>query len=124
MGLVFLAWPALFLSLGWNFLAYGFFPPEGGWVWSWLFCGVLFVLMGAVPAHRGRSAWCARVGRRPGVRVGAGGRPTAADRAAAFERRRADVRRRSDDGPRRSRATATRSSTGSNASPRCAGGAT
>ena len=49
MSLVFLAWPALFLSLGWNFLEYGFFPPEGGWVWSWLFCGVLFVLMGAVP---------------------------------------------------------------------------
>lgn len=50
MSLVFLAWPALFLSLGWNFLEYGFFPPGGdGWVWSWLFCGVLFVLMGAVP---------------------------------------------------------------------------
>ena len=48
-GLAFLAWPALFLSLGWNFLEYGFFPPDGGWVWSWLFCGVLFVLMGAVP---------------------------------------------------------------------------
>jgi hypothetical protein len=49
MSLVFLAWPALFLTLGWNFLAYGFFPPEGGWVWSWIVCGVLFVLMGGVP---------------------------------------------------------------------------
>jgi hypothetical protein len=49
LGLVFLAWPALFLSLGWNFLEYGFFPPEGGWVWSWIFCGVVFVLMGAIP---------------------------------------------------------------------------
>jgi len=49
MGLVFLAWPALFLSLGWNFLEYGFFPPEGGWVWSWVVCGVLFVVMGGVP---------------------------------------------------------------------------
>jgi Short C-terminal domain len=51
IGLIFLVWPALFLSLGWNFLQYGFFPPEGadGWVWSWIFCGVLFVLMGAVP---------------------------------------------------------------------------
>jgi len=28
MSLVFLAWPALFLSLGWNFLEYGFFPPD------------------------------------------------------------------------------------------------
>jgi hypothetical protein len=49
ISLVFLAWPALFLSLGWNFLEYGFSPPDGGWVWSWLFCGVLFVLMGGVP---------------------------------------------------------------------------
>src|SRR5574338_465926 len=50
-GLVFLAWPALFLSLGWNFLEYGFFPPDGadGWVWSWIFCGVVFVVMGAAP---------------------------------------------------------------------------
>jgi hypothetical protein len=51
IGLIFLVWPAVFLSLGWNFLQYGFFPPGGadGWVWSWIFCGVLFVLMGAVP---------------------------------------------------------------------------
>ena len=28
MSLVFLAWPALFLSLGWNFLEYGFFPAR------------------------------------------------------------------------------------------------
>ena len=33
---VFLAWPALFLRLGWNFLEYGFVPPGGGWVWSWI----------------------------------------------------------------------------------------
>jgi hypothetical protein len=49
MGLVFLAWPALFISLGWNFLQYGFFPPDGGWVWSWIICGVLFVAIGVVP---------------------------------------------------------------------------
>jgi hypothetical protein len=51
IGLIFLAWPALFISLGWNFLEYGFFPPEGaeGWIWGWIFCGVVFVLMGAVP---------------------------------------------------------------------------
>jgi hypothetical protein len=48
-GLVLLAWPALFLSLGFNFLQYGFFPPDGGWIWSWILCGVLFVLMGGLP---------------------------------------------------------------------------
>lgn len=43
-------WPALFLSLGWNFLEYGISPPfEGGLAWGWLIPGVLFVLMGAVP---------------------------------------------------------------------------
>jgi hypothetical protein len=51
-GLVFLAWPALFLSLGWNFVEFGLAPPgaEAGEVsWSWLFCGVIFGLMGGVP---------------------------------------------------------------------------
>lgn len=49
--LTLLAWPALFLSLGWNFLEYAFSPPDGsgGVVWGWLICGVLFVLMGGVP---------------------------------------------------------------------------
>jgi hypothetical protein len=49
VGLAFLAWPALFISLGWNFLESGFAPPSGGWVWSWLICGVLFIAMGAIP---------------------------------------------------------------------------
>ena len=49
MGTVFLAWPALFISLGWNFLQYGFFSPDGGLIWSWVICGVLFVAMGAIP---------------------------------------------------------------------------
>ena len=46
-----LAWPALFLSLGWNFLHYAFDPPppDTGLVWGWLICGVVFVLMGGVP---------------------------------------------------------------------------
>lgn len=46
-----LLWPALFLSLGWNFLEYAFNPPGtgGGVVWGWLVCGVLFVLMGGLP---------------------------------------------------------------------------
>jgi membrane protein DedA with SNARE-associated domain len=48
--LIALAWPALFLSLGYNFLSYAFYPPEGyGFVWSWLICGILFVVMGAGP---------------------------------------------------------------------------
>lgn len=45
-----LAWPALFISLGWNFLESGFSPPDQeGLEWGWLFCGVVFVVMGAVP---------------------------------------------------------------------------
>lgn len=43
-----LAWPALFLSLGWNFLEYGLASP-GGWEIGWLICGVLFIAMGGVP---------------------------------------------------------------------------
>lgn len=45
-----LAWPALFLSLGWNFLDYGISPPGGGGlVWGWLVCAIVFGLMGALP---------------------------------------------------------------------------
>lgn len=48
--LVGLAWPALFLSLGWNFLDFGIDPPgDSGLVWGWLICGGLFALMGGVP---------------------------------------------------------------------------
>lgn len=52
IGLLFLAWPALFLSLGWNFLEFGLRPPggqPGQIVWSWLFCAVVFFLIGGVP---------------------------------------------------------------------------
>lgn len=78
-GLVVLLWPALFLSLGWNFLEYGFFPPDGaeGWVWSWIFCGVLFVLMGGIPLVLAVGAIRdARAGRRADAdeREYAGGR--------------------------------------------------
>ena len=65
-GLVALAWPVLFLSLGWNFLEYAFNPPGPpgqGIVWGWLIPGVLFILMGGLPllavlpiGHSGRSA--------------------------------------------------------------------
>ena len=45
-----LFWPALFMSLGWNFLQYAFDPPFGdGVVYGWLIPGILFELMGVVP---------------------------------------------------------------------------
>jgi hypothetical protein len=49
--LVLLAWPALFLSLGWSFWEYGLDPPDGadGVAVGWIVCGVVFVLMGGAP---------------------------------------------------------------------------
>jgi len=46
-----LAWPALFLSLGWNFLDFGLHPPggQGGVAVGFLVCAVLFGLMGGLP---------------------------------------------------------------------------
>ena len=46
-----LAWPALFISLGWNFLEFGLNPPgeDDGLVWGWLVCAVVFFLMGGAP---------------------------------------------------------------------------
>ena len=45
-----LAWPALFLSLGYNFWDYGLDGPgQAGAVWGWIVCGVLFILMGGLP---------------------------------------------------------------------------
>lgn len=45
-----LAWPALFLSLGWNFLEFGLDPPFGaGPDFAWLLCAVVFFVMGLVP---------------------------------------------------------------------------
>ena len=123
MSLVFLAWPALFLSLGWNFLEYGFFPPEGGWVWSWLFCGVLFVLMGAVPLVIGDRRLPRGGRRRPRLRLGPGGGPAAAESARGCDRHRSRARsplRR----PRRSWQTTMRWWTGSSVWRRCAAGAT
>lgn len=44
------AWPALFLSLGWNFLEYGVTSPgSDGLEWGFLIPGVLFVFMGGWP---------------------------------------------------------------------------
>jgi len=63
-GLVALAWPALFLSLGWNFLEYGVRNPFGeGVELGWLIPGVIFVIMGAVPLL----GWLAARGHGPVV---------------------------------------------------------
>jgi len=48
---VFLAWPALFGALGFNFVQYGFVPPGNvpGWDWSSLTCGIVFEAMAFGP---------------------------------------------------------------------------
>lgn len=70
-----LSWPALFLTLGWNFLEDGIDPPMGeGVVVGFVVCGVLFVLMGATPLLvRASAALGYRRGRRAvdAVRAGA-----------------------------------------------------
>ncbi len=53
-----LGWPALFLTLGWNFLEYGFTAGgEEGLIWGWIIPGAIFVLMGGIPLW---IAWKAR----------------------------------------------------------------
>jgi hypothetical protein len=50
--LTLLGWPALFISLGYNFADYGINPPESfgdGPSFGWLLCAVIFFLMGGVP---------------------------------------------------------------------------
>ncbi|MGY1714696.1 SHOCT domain-containing protein [Geodermatophilus sp. SYSU D01106] len=56
---VLLGWPALFLTLGWQFLRDGVDPPAGAGDISlgYLICGVVFVLMGAAPLLLLPSAW-------------------------------------------------------------------
>jgi uncharacterized membrane protein len=64
-----LAWPALFLALGYNFLVYGFDPPGDamGIVWSWVICGMVFVGIGLGPlvlgllVARGTRSWRVKV---------------------------------------------------------------
>lgn len=54
-----LAWPALFLSLGWNFVEYSLPTADQGLVLGWLIPGVVFVLMGLAPLYL---AWISRPG--------------------------------------------------------------
>jgi hypothetical protein len=66
VALVFLGWPALFMSLGVNFLQYGLDPPfdEPGPEWGFLIPGVMFEAMGIVPLLIGLAGWrAARSGR-------------------------------------------------------------
>jgi hypothetical protein len=50
----FLAWPALFCTLGFNFLQYGVSPPGGGGVeLGFLIPGILFELIGGIPLALG-----------------------------------------------------------------------
>jgi hypothetical protein len=44
-----LAWSALFLALGWNFIDFHFNPPETTTTGGWLACGIVFWLMGGLP---------------------------------------------------------------------------
>ena len=58
VALVFLGWPALFISLGFNFLQFGINPPwRGGPEWGFLIPGVLFWIMGFVPLVFGIWGW-------------------------------------------------------------------
>jgi hypothetical protein len=70
------AWSALFISLGWNFLRLGIFDrPEGlQGAWGWILPGVVFWIMGFAPLLRPLGAIYAK--RRygweptPGARIG------------------------------------------------------
>jgi hypothetical protein len=53
------AWPALFVSLGWNFLEYSLPTANQGLVLGWLIPGIVFVLMGLAPLYL---AWISRPG--------------------------------------------------------------
>lgn len=96
VGLAGLAWPALFLSLGWNFIEYGLWPPyPGGAELGFLVPGVIFLLMGGVPLW----IWLASRGDAPIVPGVAGTRGRSEvrqlrDLRDAMARAAADARRK------------------------------
>lgn len=67
VSIVFLGWPALFISLGFNFIQYGVNPPAADpsrLEWGWLIPGVMFWAMGGIPLLIGIWGWqAARSGR-------------------------------------------------------------
>jgi hypothetical protein len=94
-----LGWPALFLSLGWNFIDYGVRAPDGsgeldlGWVLS----GVVFLLTGGVPLVIAILAVKAAKGfQRPSSPPRAWTPPAGADDLTARLERLAELRRRGD----------------------------
>ena len=99
-GLVGLAWPALFLSLGWNFLEYGLNPPgaePGQLEWSWLLCAVVFGVMGGAPLAIGIWGIRSSAGRRTGSGWSTGRRSMVAPRGRyelSIEDRRATAKAR------------------------------
>lgn len=90
-----LFWPALFMSLGWNFLQYAFNPPFGeGPVYGWLVPGIVFELMGVIPLY----LWLRYAGfkaqatyRVRSILAPPGGKAVADAIRAAVENRRAAV---------------------------------
>jgi hypothetical protein len=85
--LMVLSWSALFISLGWNFLEFGFGIGMGGGVaWGWVICAALFIPMGAFPlvmavrllakgARRSRDeSWTSGPSDRDAAPVGIGSR--------------------------------------------------
>lgn len=98
---VFLAWPALFGVLGYNFLEYGFNPPgdDPGWAWSWVVCGVVFEAMAIGPLLVGLSAArspmsqpATRLSRATANRLGMPGRGSGSIAADGPADRRSAVR--------------------------------
>jgi hypothetical protein len=92
-----LFWPALFLSLGWNFLEFGLDPPGGGGLaWGWLVCAVVFFLMGGIPLVVALP-WLRRSFRGSEEPPGGGVRSQLAPPVGAFSRSAWGSRTRPDD---------------------------
>ena len=96
--IVAVGWPALFLSLGFNFMDYALHPPdtEPTPVWGWLVPGVLFWVMGAAPIAIGFLAWREARAGRPGNRLSQQVATSIPSRAVIFATRPVAGRRPAD----------------------------